>query len=95
MTNSTGHLSIRNLSVSFGRQSVLKDVSLDIPDRKVTVIIGPSGCGKTTLLRALNRLLDSEDAARVEGTILVDGEDIYDPKTEVFANPATPAPAPT
>jgi phosphate transport system ATP-binding protein len=83
MTNSTGHLSIRNLSVSFGKQPVLKNVSLDIPDRKVTVIIGPSGCGKTTLLRALNRLLDSEDAARVEGTILVDGEDIYDPKTEV------------
>jgi phosphate transport system ATP-binding protein len=77
------HISIRNLSVSFGSQVVLKNVSLDIPDRKITVIIGPSGCGKTTLLRALNRLLDSVDAPSVSGTILVDGEDIYDPKTEV------------
>jgi len=77
------HISIRDLSVSIGAQQVLKNVSLDIPDRKITVIIGPSGCGKTTLLRALNRLLDSVEAARIEGTILVDGEDIYDPKTEV------------
>jgi phosphate transport system ATP-binding protein len=77
------HISIRALSVSFGNQRVLKDVSLDIPDKRITVIIGPSGCGKTTLLRALNRLLDSVDSARIEGTILVDGEDIYDSKTEV------------
>jgi len=83
MTDSAGHLSIRNLSVAFGSQTVLKNVSLDVPDRKITVIIGPSGCGKTTLLRALNRLLDSEDSARIEGTVLVDGEDIYDPKTEI------------
>jgi len=83
MMDATSHISIRNLSVSFGGQPVLKGVSLDIPDRKITVVIGPSGCGKTTLLRAMNRLLDSEDAARIEGTILVDGEDIYDPGTEV------------
>jgi len=83
MSTPSTHISIRDLSVSFESQPVLKNVSLDIPDRKITVIIGPSGCGKTTLLRALNRLLDSVDSARIEGTILVDGEDIYDPKTEV------------
>jgi len=77
------HIQIRNLSVSYGDQAVLKDVSLDIPDRRITVIIGPSGCGKTTLLKAMNRLLDSVDGARVSGTILVDGEDLYDPKAEV------------
>ena len=77
------HIQIRGLSVSYGDQPVLKNVSLDIPDRKITVIIGPSGCGKTTLLRAMNRLLDSVEGARVSGTILVDGEDLYDPAAEV------------
>lgn len=77
------HISIRNLSVSYGAQQVLKNVTLDIPDRKITVIIGPSGCGKTTLLKSLNRLLDSVDGVKIEGQIFVDGEDIYDPKIEV------------
>ncbi len=77
------HIRIRNLSVWFGDQPVLKDVSLNVPDRRITVIIGPSGCGKTTLLKALNRLLDSVDDVRIEGHIEVDGEDIYDPRAEV------------
>ena len=77
------HIRIRNLSVWFGDQPVLKDVSLNVPDRRITVIIGPSGCGKTTLLRALNRLLDSAEDVRIEGHIDVDGEDIYDPRAEV------------
>jgi phosphate transport system ATP-binding protein len=77
------HISIRNLSVAYGAQQALKNVTLDIPDRKITVIIGPSGCGKTTLLKSLNRLLDSVDGVKVEGQIFVDGEDIYDPKIEV------------
>ncbi|MGA2588214.1 MAG: ATP-binding cassette domain-containing protein [Candidatus Aminicenantales bacterium] len=77
------HLRIRNLSVSFGDQAVLKNVSLDVPDKKITVIIGPSGCGKTTLLKALNRLLDSVDGVGIEGHIFVDDEDIYDPRVEV------------
>jgi phosphate transport system ATP-binding protein len=77
------HISIRNLNVSYGNQKVLKDVSVDLPDRKVTAIIGPSGCGKTTLLKTLNRLLDGLDGVKVEGQVLVDGENIYDPKIEV------------
>jgi len=77
------HISIRNLNVAYGPQKVLKNVSIDIPDKRVTVIIGPSGCGKTTLLKTMNRLLDGVDGVRVEGRVLVDGEDIYDPKTEV------------
>jgi phosphate transport system ATP-binding protein len=81
--NEMTHISIRNLSVTYGSQKILRDVSIDIPDKRVTVIIGPSGCGKTTLLRTLNRLLDGIDGVRIEGQVLVDGEDIYDPKTEV------------
>jgi phosphate transport system ATP-binding protein len=81
--NAMTHISIRNLNVSYGNQKVLKDVSVDLPDRKVTAIIGPSGCGKTTLLKTLNRLLDGLDGVKVEGQVLVDGENIYDPKIEV------------
>jgi len=79
------HISIRDLNVFYGGLHVLKGISLDIPDRKITAIIGPSGCGKTTLLKSLNRLLDAVDGVRVDGKILVDGEDIYGPKVEVTA----------
>lgn len=77
------HIRIENLSVYFDDLRILKDISLDIPDKRITVIIGPSGCGKTTLLKSLNRLLDPVDGVKVKGRILVDGEDIYDPRMEV------------
>lgn len=77
------HISLRGLNVYYGSQHVLKNINLDIPDRQITVIIGPSGCGKTTLLKSLNRLLDSAEGVRVEGQVLVDGEDIYAPGVEV------------
>lgn len=77
------HISIQDLSVFYGSLQVLKNISVNIPDRKITAIIGPSGCGKTTLLKSLNRLLDALDGVRVEGKVLVDGEDIYGPKVEV------------
>jgi phosphate transport system ATP-binding protein len=79
------HIRIRDLNVYYGGLHVLKGISLDIPDRKITAIIGPSGCGKTTLLKSLNRLLDAVDGVRVDGKVLVDGEDIYGPKVEVTA----------
>jgi phosphate transport system ATP-binding protein len=81
--DSRTHISVQNLSVYFDDQQILKDVSIDIPDRRITAIIGPSGCGKTTLLKSLNRLLDPLDGVRVSGRVLVDGVDIYDPGTEV------------
>jgi len=81
--NAQAPISIRELSVFYGDLRVLKDVSLDIPAKKITVIIGPSGCGKTTLLRSLNRLLDGAEGARVRGQVILDGEDIYAPRTEV------------
>lgn len=81
--NEAAPISIRNLSVFYGDLRVLKDVSLDIPARKITVIIGPSGCGKTTLLKSLNRLLDTDEGVRIRGQVVLDGEDIYAPRTEV------------
>lgn len=81
--SSNDHLQIRGLNVFYGTHHVLKDISLDVPDRKITAIIGPSGCGKTTLLKSLNRLLDTVDGVRVEGRVLVDGDDIYGPTVEV------------
>jgi phosphate transport system ATP-binding protein len=71
------HLQIRDLSVWYGARQVLRNVSIDIPDRQITAILGPSGCGKTTLLRSLNRLLETDADVRLEGQVLVDGENIY------------------
>lgn len=77
------HISIQDLNVHIGENHILKNINLDIPDKKVTSLIGPSGCGKTTLLKTMNRLLDRQNDVRVEGKVLVDGENIYDPKVEV------------
>lgn len=80
---SQSHISIKNLNVYIGENHILKNINLDIPDKKVISLIGPSGCGKTTLLKTMNRLLDRQADVRVEGQVLVDGENIYDPKVEV------------
>jgi phosphate transport system ATP-binding protein len=70
-------LTIRNLSVYFGANQVLKDVTLDVQARAVTAIIGPSGCGKSTFLRALNRMHELVPEARMDGEIRLFGKDIY------------------
>jgi len=77
------HIQVRNLNVYYGKNHVLKNITVDIPDKKITVIIGPSGCGKTTLLKSFNRLIDLVDGVNATGEILVDGVNILDPKTEV------------
>lgn len=82
-TDCKTHICVRDLSVWYGDMPALKNISLDIPDRKITAIIGPSGCGKSTLLRSFNRLIDSTEEVRIEGTVLVDGESVYDPRAEV------------
>ena len=81
--NGPAPISIRDLSVFYGDVQVLKNINLDIPAKKITVIIGPSGCGKTTLLKSLNRLLDTAEGVRVQGEVVLDGENIYAPRTEV------------
>jgi len=70
-------LAVRNLSVFFGKQPAVKNVSLDVAARAVTAIIGPSGCGKSTFLRALNRMHELNPEARMEGEIKLFGDDIY------------------
>lgn len=84
MEVSKPHIQVRNLTVYYAKHCALKDVTLDIPDKQLTVIIGPSGCGKTTLLKCFNRLIDLVDDVKVEGKILVDGENIYDPKADII-----------
>ncbi|WP_428331200.1 phosphate ABC transporter ATP-binding protein [Mucilaginibacter sp.] len=79
----TPHISVQNLNVHIGAQHILKDININIPDKKVTSIIGPSGCGKTTLLKSFNRLLDNTPDVKIEGKVLVDGEDIYAANAEV------------
>ena len=73
----------RDVSVFYGEKQALKDVDLDIYRNQVTSLIGPSGCGKSTYLRCLNRMNDTIDICRVEGTIELDGQDIYDRSMDV------------
>jgi phosphate transport system ATP-binding protein len=75
-------MSVRNLNFYYGNVLALKNVNLDILANHVTALIGPSGCGKTTFLRCLNRMNDVVEGARVEGQILLDGEDIYRPEVD-------------
>lgn len=74
-----GKIVVESLNVYFGRQHVLKNISITIPDRQVTAIIGPSGCGKTTFLRSLNRMVELVEGARVTGKVLLNGFNIYSP----------------
>ena len=77
-------MKITNLSVYYGpRFRALAEISLDIPEKRITAIIGPSGCGKSTLLRSFNRMNDLVPNFRLEGQIALDGEDIYDPAVDV------------
>ncbi|HYZ10626.1 MAG TPA: phosphate ABC transporter ATP-binding protein PstB [Actinomycetota bacterium] len=73
---------IRDLSVTYGDFRAVRDVSLPIRENEITALIGPSGCGKTTVLRCLNRMNDLVEGARVEGTILYHGIDLYDPRVD-------------
>ncbi|MDR0970404.1 MAG: phosphate ABC transporter ATP-binding protein [Lentimicrobiaceae bacterium] len=76
-------IKIENLNLHFGNQHILKDVNLEIPKNKITVILGPSGCGKTTLLRTLNRLSELNTEAKIKGTIRIDGSDILNTNEDV------------
>ena len=76
-------MSTRDVSVFYGEKKAVDGVTIDIPQEFVTAFIGPSGCGKSTFLRALNRMNDTIASARVEGTIELDGEDIYRSKMDV------------
>ncbi len=68
---------IENLNLYYGEFKALKNVSLSIPSEQITAFIGPSGCGKSTLLKTLNRMNDLVQGCRIEGKVMLDGEDIY------------------
>lgn len=70
-------LAVESLDVHYGDDHALKDVSIDIPEQSVTALIGPSGCGKSTFLRCLNRMNDRIRSANIDGTVELDGENIY------------------
>ena len=76
-------ISVRSLSFYYGAFRALHDISLDIPEKKVTAFIGPSGCGKSTLLRTLNRLYSLYPDQRAEGEVVLDGENILTTKQDV------------
>jgi phosphate transport system ATP-binding protein len=76
---------VAGLNFFYGPVQALHDILFDIPARQVTALIGPSGCGKSTFLRTLNRMNDVIDGTRIEGSILIDGENIYAPETDVVA----------
>ncbi|NEU58541.1 phosphate ABC transporter ATP-binding protein PstB [Halorussus sp. MSC15.2] len=70
-------LSVEDLDVFYGDDHALEGVSIDVPEDSVTALVGPSGCGKSTFLRCLNRMNDRINSARVEGSVEIDGEEIY------------------
>jgi phosphate transport system ATP-binding protein len=78
-------IEVRDLSFFYGDFQALKGVGLSIEPKRITALIGPSGCGKSTFLRTLNRMNDLIDGVRITGTVLVDGEDIYRPGTDLLA----------
>jgi len=84
MTSATKtHISINNLNMQYGNNQALKNITINIPDKKLTAIIGPSGCGKTTLLKTFNRLIENVDGTSITGEVLVDGENIYAKNADV------------
>jgi phosphate transport system ATP-binding protein len=76
-------IEVRNFSFYYGEFKALENVSLDIKENQITALIGPSGCGKSTFLRSLNRMNDTIKGVRAEGTVLLDGQDVYAPEIDV------------
>src|SRR5256885_12120048 len=82
-TPSPTKIVVRGLDFYYGNTQALKNISIDIPERIVMAFIGPSGCGKSTFLRTLNRMNDTIPSTRAQGQVMIDGEDIYAPDTNV------------
>jgi phosphate transport system ATP-binding protein len=73
----------KNLNLWYGDKQALKNISLEIPERKITALIGPSGCGKSTFIRCINRMNDLVDKVRIEGEVIYDNMNIYSKDTDV------------
>ena len=79
------HINVKNLNVHIQGNHILKNINLVLPDKSITCIIGPSGCGKTTLLKTFNRLLEQSHEVKIDGEVLVDGENIHGKKVDVIS----------
>src|SRR3990167_4635312 len=75
-------LNVTDLNAWFGEHHAVRGISLQVPERDVVALMGPSGCGKSTFLRCLNRLHEEVPGARVSGTVLLEGANIYDPAVD-------------
>ena len=75
-------ISVSNLNLYYGQNHALKSVNMEIPENEITAFIGPSGCGKSTFLKTLNRMNDLVEGIRIEGKVVLDGEDIYSPTVD-------------
>ena len=73
---------VQHLNLHYGENHALKDINMNIAQNAVTAFIGPSGCGKSTFLKCLNRMNDLVDYVKIDGTVTIDGEDIYSPKVD-------------
>lgn len=82
---SDNKMSVNKLNLYYKDFQALKDIDIDVVANRVTALIGPSGCGKSTFIRTLNRMNDLIDGVRVEGTVLMDGQDIYRPEVDVVS----------
>ena len=82
MDNQT-KININNVNLSIGKQQILKNINVEIPEKKITVILGPSGCGKTTLLKCLNRLSDLYEDINVSGNIFINNKDILNSNGDI------------
>jgi len=76
-------ISVRNLNLFYGPKQALRDISINMPENRVTSLIGPSGCGKSTFLRSLNRMNDLIGNVTIEGQVMVDDVDVYDRRVDV------------
>ena len=76
-------LEIKDLNLYYGDFHALKNIQMDIEEKKITAFIGPSGCGKSTLLRSINRMTDLVEGCRIEGQILLDGKNVYDRSMDI------------
>ena len=77
-------ISTRNLNLYYGENHALKNINLDLYEHKITAFIGPSGCGKSTYLKTLNRMNDLVPGVKIDGTVLLDDEDIYDSQVDAI-----------
>jgi phosphate transport system ATP-binding protein len=76
-------VAFHGMGFSYGSRRALKDINLEVPERRVTAIIGPSGCGKSTLIKSINRIAEIAAEVKVEGRVRIDGQDVYAPDIDL------------